>query len=785
MSGLSVKDNAVLYSASKTNTGSQIYQSNGTVAGTTNITNFSSSSEIGNVMVSDKNIYFIKYENSVSKLYRMQNANISEIKQLSDANRNIKGGLCNGKLVFLSNEILNGNYRNLLYQFDEEYDILEKLADYSYAGDNVLTFKNKLYFNVFDTEFNSTWMSTDGTLQETKNLSEIFGLSNLSVVKISRDRENLILKNQADVLLFSGINTGLTKIEKESESFAFNYNNSNIDFISFENEIVFGAANNHNGNELFSFNGIATNLLEDLNHYGGTGFFNPIDLNGKIIFFGNSYGTGAEPFVSDGTPAGTHLLKDINAGLSGSVFANDNPTFFKNGSKLFFRCTDGNGYEPCVTDGTVEGTKKIKQIGTNYYGSVGVDPYFMSLNENEVLFASAMNNTGSSGSYNLWKTDGTPEGTNFVHSVYPEILSSDFHPKSANINGVAYFVGRENIGSDIGIWKSDGTSSGTQFVKKFTSANGNEIYPRIIGQNSSKIFILTWQYNVAIKNLYVFDTLSNEFSIIGSIERYLPYFHRHDSKITFLADDKLIIINMDNQQITRSSYSTPSFTQNNFVDFNQCGENLYVHQHSSMYNSSTLYKINNIENTKFDFNGEAIQSSTCLGNHLLYNNRLVNSYPLKQIKITDGPTSSILPLYYKNSEVDLSNPLTSIQKIIKTGNTILMHGSLHNEELAGGEIYNIVNWTDILSSAEIKNYNISKENEIALYPNPSSGLLSIKSLIDKVNIQEVTIYDLIGNKIQEFDKIFLNKDITQLIPGIYLVKVKTTQGIIVKKLIKK
>ena len=781
ISGLSVKDSTVLYSASKSNTGSQIYQSNGTIAGTTSITNFSSTSQIGNVMVSDKNVYFIKYENLISKLYKMQNGIVSEIKQLSGSDRHIKGGLCNGKLVFFSSEILNGNYRDVLYQFDEESEFLEKLADYYYTDDNVYEFKNKLYYTVYDTQFNSAWMSTDGTLQETKNLSEIFGISNLSVLKISRDRENLILKNQADVLLFNGINTSLTKIEKESESFAFNYD---MDFISYGNAIVFGASNNLNGNELFSSNGYATNLLEDLNHLSGTGFFNPIDLNGKLIFFGNDYDSGAEPFISDGTPAGTHLIKDINVGSGGSVYTNDNPTFFKNGNKLFFRCTDGSGYEPCVTDGTPEGTRKIKKIGDNYYGSVGVDPYFMSLNENEVLFASAMNNNNSSGNYNLWKTDGTPEGTNFVHSVYPEVLSSDLKVKSANINGVAYFVGRENIGSDVGIWKSDGTSSGTQFVKKLTAQNGTVLFPRIIGQNDSKIFILTYHYNVATKNIYVFDTTSNEFSIIGSVGSNLPYFHHHDNKITFLADNKLIIINMDSQQITRSTYSTDSFTEHNFVDFNQCGENLYVHQHNSMYGYSSLYKINDVENSKLDINNDAIQSAACLNSRLLYSSRLINSYPIKQIKITDGTTSSVLPIYYKNSEVDLSKSLTSISKIIKSGNNILMHGFLHNEELAGYEIYNLVNWTDILSSEEIKNYKTAKENEIALYPNPSSGLISLKSLVEKVNIEKVTIYDVIGNKVQEFDKIFLNKDISKLLPGMYFVKVKTTKGTIVKKLIK-
>ena len=82
-------------------------------------------------------------------------------------------------------------------------------------------------------------------------------------------------------------------------------------------------------------------------------------MTGKILFSATEATNGYELWITDGTTAGTSLLKDIYAGSSSS-----NPGFITslgNGSALFRAYDSTNGYELWITDGTTAGTSL--QIG--------------------------------------------------------------------------------------------------------------------------------------------------------------------------------------------------------------------------------------------------------------------------------------------------------------------------------------------------------------------------------------------------------------------------------------
>ena len=42
-------------------------------------------------------------------------------------------------------------------------------------------------------------------------------------------------------------------------------------------------------------------------------------INNRVIYFADNKTNGREPWVSDGTPAGSFLLRDINPGITGST----------------------------------------------------------------------------------------------------------------------------------------------------------------------------------------------------------------------------------------------------------------------------------------------------------------------------------------------------------------------------------------------------------------------------------------------------------------------------------
>src|SRR5262245_10197052 len=88
----------------------------------------------------------------------------------------------------------------------------------------------------------------------------------------------------------------------------------------------------------------------------------PSDLTpvGDRLYFVADDGIhGRELFTSDGTAAGTHLVRDIRPGAAGSDIRFLAPF----GDRLLFTANDGAaGFELWITDGTPGGTNLVKDI---------------------------------------------------------------------------------------------------------------------------------------------------------------------------------------------------------------------------------------------------------------------------------------------------------------------------------------------------------------------------------------------------------------------------------------
>ena len=79
------------------------------------------------------------------------------------------------------------------------------------------------------------------------------------------------------------------------------------------------------------------------------------------MFAANAVGTGRELWLSDGTTAGTVLLKDIHSGT-----AHSRPRdFVEYQGRVYFSASDGQtGRELWQTDGTPAGTGLVADIRT-------------------------------------------------------------------------------------------------------------------------------------------------------------------------------------------------------------------------------------------------------------------------------------------------------------------------------------------------------------------------------------------------------------------------------------
>jgi ELWxxDGT repeat protein len=205
-------------------------------------------------------------------------------------------------------------------------------------------------------------------------------------------------------------------------------------------------------------------LVSDVNavplveHTGGGGFGISAQTNGGIVFFVQDQAHGLEPWVTDGTPAGTRLLKDIHPGPSSCGVEMVTAT---NGM-VFFIADDGtNGLELWRSDGTADGTRMVANIGpgsANGAGGVVVGGGSFPVINNVLYFGGNDGVTGDE----LWRTDGTAAGTYRLSDGLPGAAS--LTPYDFRVVGTRlYFRGDAGVPATA-LWTSDGTLAGTRDV---------------------------------------------------------------------------------------------------------------------------------------------------------------------------------------------------------------------------------------------------------------------------------------------------------------------------------
>lgn len=112
------------------------------------------------------------------------------------------------------------------------------------------------------------------------------------------------------------------------------------------------------GTEVLLSNGTETPLIEAALGY----------LGDKLVFSASTTGSGMEPWITDGTASGTEKLRDINPGTADAspeplVRLEAEPAGAVTRGKLVFRaCNTSYGCEPWITDGTPGGTELLKDI---------------------------------------------------------------------------------------------------------------------------------------------------------------------------------------------------------------------------------------------------------------------------------------------------------------------------------------------------------------------------------------------------------------------------------------
>ena len=327
--------------------------------------------------------------------------------------------------------------------------------------------------------------------------------------------------------------------------------------MTFNGEMYFGANDGVNGKELWKSDGSAagTVLVKDMSpgtEYTGTDYWWSVHaiIGNQSYFPVKATEHSSELWVTDGTEAGTNLVKDINT----TVYDNGEPVgsapneMINYNGMLYFTADDGiHGRELWKSDGTEAGTEMVVDLITNiegyeprssvpvslvvynnslyFFANIEPNPGYFDLRLfksdgtaagtqpintsegtlepktvtgsvtlvvfNGFLYFSAWQitndiNTG----YELWKSDGTDAGTVLVKDITPGGINSNIHSLTV-VDNTLYFVAYDNLTTGIELWKSDGTEAGTMIVKDIASGTDSSWPTELTAYNGRLYFTVS------------------------------------------------------------------------------------------------------------------------------------------------------------------------------------------------------------------------------------------------------------------------------------------------------
>jgi len=193
-----------------------------------------------------------------------------------------------------------------------------------------------------------------------------------------------------------------------------------------------------------------------------------------LYFFANDGSHGVELWRSNGTVEGTHLVKDVNPGSEdafSSIIGDIDEFIFEVGGHIIFVADDGvHGMELWITDGTEVGTNLLMDIYPGSAPGITLSTNYDAYVMNDILYFQGRDEENG---VELWRTDGTAEGTFMIKNI--RYLGADSRPHHfMEFNGKLYFAAQEGwIQGGLGeeLYVTDGTEAGTQLVIDIANAS--------------------------------------------------------------------------------------------------------------------------------------------------------------------------------------------------------------------------------------------------------------------------------------------------------------------------
>jgi ELWxxDGT repeat protein len=312
-------------------------------------------------------------------------------------------------------------------------------------------------------------------------------------------------------------------------------------FIPFKGMTYFRATAGDTGTEWFRTDGTApgTTLLADIVPGIGSSFREEGGLFTKqmttaavvgdtLLFAAYTPTTGTELWKTDGTEAGTLLVKDIYPGQQSGI-----PEWFTTvGDTLYFSAQDRNlNRQLWKSDGTPEGTQPVTSFPTGV--NVGSLVYPIAPLNGKLLFAGNVTDPNDVYGVELYSTDGTAGGTTLLKNINPNggsnpgVLLGDtgnLGGQAAIVSGTMYFAATDQAhGREL--WKTDGTSAGTVMVQDLRPGPNGGAPSRLVAAGGSVYFVAAGLAGTGQTTpIYRTDPATGAPSKIGEVELRFPQF---------------------------------------------------------------------------------------------------------------------------------------------------------------------------------------------------------------------------------------------------------------------
>lgn len=232
--------------------------------------------------------------------------------------------------------------------------------------------------------------------------------------------------------------------------------------------VYFSADDGSRGSELWRSDGTAagTRLIADLEP--GVNGSDPRSVVGstgiQVLFTAGTSASGREIYRSDGVTAA--LVVDLNAGVDSGVAnsSGQHPDLTKIGTRVVFSGTNGiSGDEPYLTDGTAAGTVRIKDV---FIGGGGSAPTDFTAYSTGMVFVASNSGQGRE----LYRSDFTDVGTTRVSDITPGTGDGVFYVMGVS-GTVALMAGTSGGANGVELFGYNGTT--TALVRELNAGSAD------------------------------------------------------------------------------------------------------------------------------------------------------------------------------------------------------------------------------------------------------------------------------------------------------------------------